>query len=148
MEIIQNTFFSKMFPEFSQATTGTTFQPSSQNSSASLSQDLPMCLVLKTGGPRQELYFSPTGRWLGEHTMLNYGEGPSGTAIREMCSLWGHRSVDEECRLSLILEENPHPKYYLSQRSCLGILNRAKRRQKTLPEPLRKALEYQAGISS
>ena len=148
MEYTQGTFFSKMFSEFSPQTGDSTSKPFSQNSSASLNQDLPMCLVLKTGGPKRELYFSPTGRWLGEHTMLNYGEGPSGTAIQEMCSLWGLRSVDEECRLSLILEENPLPKYFLSSRSCQGILNRAKRRSKILPEPLRKALEYQAGITA
>lgn len=133
MEIIQNSFFSKMFPEYSQATTGMTSQLSLQNSSASLSQNLPMCLVLKRGGPRQELYFSPTGRWLGEHTMLNFGELPN---------------EEKECRLSWILEDKPPQKYYLSQKSCLGIINRSKRRNKILPEPLRKALEYQAGISS
>ena len=64
--------------------------------------------------------------------MLNFGELPNAAV---------------ESRLSWILEDHPLPKYYLSRKSCQGILNRAKRRGKILPEPLRKALEYQAGIA-
>lgn len=132
MEIIQGTFFGKMSQEHSAAMMGGTSQPSLQNSSASLSQNPPMCLVLKRGGPKRELYFCPSARWLGEHTMLNFGELPNAAV---------------ESRLSWILEDHPLPKYYLSRKSCQGILNRAKRRGKILPEPLRKALEYQAGIA-
>ena len=42
--------------------------------------------------------------------------------------------------LSDILEENPDPKYNLSSKACLGILNRAMRRGKTLPPMLEEAL--------
>ena len=42
--------------------------------------------------------------------------------------------------LSEILEENPDPKYTLSSKACLGILNRASRRGKTLPPMLEEAL--------
>ena len=42
--------------------------------------------------------------------------------------------------LSSILEENPDPKYILSSKACLGILNRASRRGKTLPPMLEEAL--------
>ena len=42
--------------------------------------------------------------------------------------------------LSDILEENPDPKYTLSSKACLGILNRASRRGKTLPLMLEAAL--------
>ena len=45
-----------------------------------------------------------------------------------------------------ILEDKPHPKYYLTKRACLGILRRASERGKTLPEQLRIALEIQAGL--
>ena len=51
-----------------------------------------------------------------------------------------------ECRpthLSEILEEQTDPKYNLSSRACQGILNRANKRGKELPEILRKALENQ-----
>lgn len=46
--------------------------------------------------------------------------------------------------LSQILEASPHPKYSLSARACLGILNRAEKRGKQLPEILKLALIQQA----
>ena len=46
-----------------------------------------------------------------------------------------------ECLLSDILEVgNIPPKFYLSERACQGILNRAERRGKKLPEMLYRAL--------
>lgn len=50
------------------------------------------------------------------------------------------------CDLSEILEWNPDGKYYLSKKSCLGILHRAKERGKPLPEQLEWALKVQAGL--
>ena len=90
-------------------------------------------VLLVTGG----------GALLGELSTRNSGERPSETAVQQMCSRWGRHSVAEESRLSLILEDRPRPKYYLSSTACQGILNRAKRRGKELPELLRKALEAQ-----
>ena len=46
-------------------------------------------------------------------------------------------------KLSQILEENADPKYQLSARACAGILNRAAKRGKELPEILKMALENQ-----
>ena len=46
-----------------------------------------------------------------------------------------------ESTLSSILEVNVPEKYYLSGRACEGILRRAERRGKQLPEMLRIALE-------
>lgn len=69
----------------------------------------------------------------GEFTMLNIGESPN---------------VAVESRLSQIMEEHPHPKYCLSAKACLGILNRAKRRGKPLPEALENALIQQSQESS
>lgn len=48
--------------------------------------------------------------------------------------------------LSQILEARPLPKYYLSKKACLGILRRAKERDKPLPEQLEWALMVQAGL--
>ena len=48
--------------------------------------------------------------------------------------------------LSNILEQDPDPKYYLSQTACLGILRRAKERGKELPPQLKWALMVQAGL--
>ena len=78
-----------------------------------------------------------TGRWepsgaaiLGER--FNTGESPSVAVVSS---------------LSQILEDAPHPKYYLSRTACLGILRRAEARGKELPEQLRKALLIQAGLA-
>lgn len=86
-------------------------------------------------------------RLRGEYTTRNFGEKPSETAIREICSKWGLHSVAEDSRLSLILEARPHPKYFLSARACEGIIKRANKRGKTLPKKLEEALTKQAGQS-
>lgn len=68
------------------------------------------------------------GALLGEFTMRSFGVSPS---------------VENVSRLSQILEECPHPKYNLSARACVGVLRRAKRRGKKLPEVLEAALKLQ-----
>ena len=65
----------------------------------------------------------------GEYTTHSFGEYP-----RE----------ENVSRLSAILEDTPHPKYYLSAKACAGILRRAERRGKDLPEPLKQVLLMQA----
>ena len=79
----------------------------------------------------QEQSWEIGGVLLGEYTMHSFGEYPK----EENASL-----------LSQILQDTPHPKYFLSEKACLGILNRASKRGKALPEMLQKALENQAGI--
>ena len=56
------------------------------------------------------------------------------------------RSGGNASILSQILEASPPQKYYLSRTACLGILRRAKKRGKTLPPVLKRALEIQAEI--
>lgn len=84
------------------------------------------------------------GLSLGELTTLKTGEKPSETAVQEMLSVWGPHSVAEESRLSQILEVNPLPKYNLTAKACLGILRRAERRGKDLPERLKQVLLMQS----
>lgn len=69
------------------------------------------------------------GALLGGYTMPSTGESP-----RE----------ENASRLSQILEASPHPKYYLSEKACTGILNRAERRGKKLPPELKAALLAQS----
>ena len=94
-----------------------------------------MCLCLKMeSGQSQE---SSTMTWedgalLGEYMTHNIGESPNVAVVS---------------RLSAILEECPHQKYYLSPKATLGILRRAQKRGKSLPEPLFKALLAQSGLS-
>lgn len=84
------------------------------------------------------------GLSLGELTTLRTGGKPSETAVQEMLSVWGPHSVAEESLLSQILEVNPLPKYNLSAKACLGILRRAERRGKDLPERLKAVLLMQS----
>ena len=69
--------------------------------------------------------------WHGGCWMRNTGASPS---------------VAAESTLSQILEERPHPKYYLTRKACLGIIRRASERGKPLPPQLLAALEIQAGL--
>lgn len=112
-----------------------TSRPSSQRSSASSNRKLPMCLSLKRDGqtPGASTMTWGPGALLGEYTMRSFGEFPS---------------VANESRLSQILEGSAPRKYYLSARACAGILNRAQRRGKALPEVLKAALENQILRSS
>ena len=93
-----------------------------------------MCLDLTPGaGNLLGLpYWEIDSAWLGESWMLNTGESPNVAVVSS---------------LSQILEDAPHPKYYLSKTACLGILRRAEARGKELPEQLRKALIIQAELA-
>lgn len=85
------------------------------------------------------------GALLGAYTMHSFGEQPS-TLMAE-CGMPELPSGVGVSRLSRILVDTPLPKYYLSEKACLGILNRAKRRGKDLPKELKDALENQASQS-
>jgi hypothetical protein len=58
------------------------------------------------------------------------------------------RSGGVVCSLSQILEANVPEKYSLSPTACRGILRRAEKRGKTLPEPLHLALAAVADTST
>lgn len=64
--------------------------------------------------------------WHGEYSTHNISAWPNDAAAST---------------LSAILQDNPHPRFYLSPRACQGILNRAARKNKTMPTPLKQALE-------
>ncbi len=79
-------------------------------------------------------YWETLSPWRGESWILNTGPAPRNGAAAS--SLWQ------------ILEERPHPRYYLTKKACLGILRRSAERGKELPKPLKEALEVQAGLRS
>lgn len=93
-------------------------------------QEAPLFLCLKKAGPQADVTWETNGALLGEFSTLSFGESPSAAV---------------ESRLSQILEDDPHPKYCLSEKACQGILRRAERRGKQLPEELRAALVEQSG---
>ena len=134
----QDTWSGKMCQELSAAETQKerTSQPSSKKSSKLQSRE-PLCLCVYRTEDGQNpgaitLKMAP-GALLGEYTTRSFGECP-----RE----------ENASRLSQILEDCPHQKYSLSAKACQGILNRAERRGKKLPEQLEAALVAQANVSA
>lgn len=133
--------FGKTLSEPSAATKDGTSTPCWRKLCVSQNQDF-LYLDCRTSGngQKQEPSTVMGGLSLGELTTLRTGEKPSETAVQEMLSVWGPHSVAEESRLSQILEANPLPKYNLTAKACLGILRRAERRGKDLPERLKAVL--------
>lgn len=82
-----------------------------------------ICLSLVGDGVKREYSWEVDGALLGELMTRNIGEYPN---------------EEKESALSQILEENPHPKYYLSARGCQGILRRTERKGRELPDTLKK----------
>lgn len=89
----------------------------------------PTFLCLRTGGLIQDVSWDEDSASLGEFSTRSFLEYHNGGV---------------ESRLSQILQGGQLQKYYLSAKACHGILNRAARRGKELPEMLRIALEQQA----
>lgn len=137
--------FGKTWSEHSAATEDGTSTPCWKKLRVSQNQDFLYLDCRKSGnGQKQEPSTVMGGLSLGELTTLRTGEKPSETAVQEMLSVWGPHSVAEESRLSQILEVNPPPKYNLTAKACLGILRRAERRGKALPERLKAVLIRQS----
>lgn len=126
MEVIQLSLFGKMFPERSVQTAEKTSAPCWKNLPAWNNQTLQF-LDLRGGadGAKPEQLPEMDGLWLGDSLTLNIGEFPK----EESVSL-----------LSWILEDNVPQKYYLSAKACQGILTRASRRGKKLPDLLQTTL--------
>lgn len=160
-----DTPFGKMFREQDQAPEKDTQEKISRQSSRSSLESLPrthlMCLCLKrASGPVAD---SSTmswedGAWPGTNTMLNGGECRKDAAGFVYVPIGGGLLPGTYClrlncgdaprepmptKLSDILEQDADPRYRLSAKACQGILNRAGRRGKDLPEILRTALEQQ-----
>lgn len=89
----------------------------------------PTFLCLRTGGLIQDVFWEEDSALLGEFSTRSFLEFHNGGV---------------ESRLSQILQGGQLRKYYLSAKACQGILNRAKRIGKKLPEMLRIALEQQS----
>lgn len=126
---VQDTWSGRTSPERSVPTTEKTLPQSSKKRSKSSSRKPPLCLYLKWDGPQADASWETDGALLGVYSMHSFGERPKDGV---------------ESRLSQILEDNPRQKYYLSAKACQGILNRAARRGKDLPEALKAALLLQS----
>lgn len=137
--------FGRTLSEHSAAIEEKTSQPCWKKLRVSQNQDFLYLDCRKSGnGQKQEPLTVMGGLSLGALTTLRTGEKPSETAVQEMLSVWGPHSVAEESRLSQILEVNPLHKYNLTAKACMGILRRAERRGKDLPERLKAVLIRQS----
>ena len=126
MDCIQLSLFGRTYPEPFPATTEKTSGRFWKNLPALDNQTLPF-LDLRGGADGARPVQSPEtdGLWLGDSWTVNISEWPSAESV----SL-----------LSSTLEVNAPEKYYLSARACQGILTRASRRGKKLPDLLQTAL--------
>ena len=96
------------------------------------SKKMPLFLDLTTeNGHTPAASWEMGGALLGEYTMHSFGEYPK---------------EENESHLSQILQDTVPEKYSLSEKACRGILTRANRRGKALPDVLREALEKQANV--
>ena len=121
----------KTSPEPSVPTKAKISEPSSRRSAPSVKTTL-MCLDLRPGmgGNLLGAYWERDTVLRGESMTLNTGECPN---------------VVRESTLSQILQVNAPEKYSLSQRACAGILRRAEKRGKKLPDMLLEALTEVVG---
>lgn len=127
MECIQLSLFGKTCPEHSVPTEEKISEPCWKNLPALNSQTFQF-LDLRVGGvdgAKPEQSPEADGLWHGDSSTLNIGECPN---------------AERESLLSWILEDNVPQKYFLSARACRGILTRASRRGKALPDLLKTAL--------
>lgn len=127
MDCIQLSLFGKTYPEHSVPTAEKISEPCWKNLPAWNNQTFQFLNFRVEGadGAKPERSPETDGLWLGDSLTLNIGESPN---------------AERESLLSWILEDNVPKKYYLSARACQGILTRASRRGKKLPELLEVAL--------
>ena len=123
MAIIQGSLFGKTSKVVLPQTTEMTSALFSESSADSCNSKCLRC-DQRSGNP-QGRFWEITVPSHGESLTPNTGESPN---------------VERESSLSAILEDNPLRKYVLSRKACAGILQRAKRRGKNLPERLERAL--------
>ena len=127
MVSIQDTYYGKMCQEPSRLTKERTLDASLKKLQE---LKIPQLNFLDLrDGKVQEKSWEIIFPLLGESLILNTSECPN---------------EGEESSLSQILMEEVPEKYYLSKKACQGILQRAARKGKEIPEPLKKALIKQS----
>ena len=152
-----DTLSTKMFPEHCPRTKGKTSAASSKHLHKS-SKAMLAFLDLRGNGPTAEASSWTTDRLLGDFTMHSISESHSEGNASVCCvtstdlqhqgfcltlNLSEKPRVANPTLLSDILEQDADPRYNLSSKACRGILNRANRRGKKLPEVLEEALKNQ-----
>ena len=126
----QDICYGRTSSELYQAMPERTSASSSKKSQKSQTKAFQFLDLTGGAGRKPEQSWQTSGVLLGVYTTRSFGECPK---------------EDVVSHLSQILTDRPHPKYYLSERACNGVIDRAERRGKgNFPDELRKALEEQA----
>ena len=132
MTVIQESLFGKTFPERSvptrEKTSGVSSKPSAK---LPIRPYLSLDIRKASGQPLGISWETVTQSRIGLSTR-NTGEYPN---------------IAVASTLSQILDLNAPEKYYLSKKACEGIIRRAKRRGKELPEMIKEALEEVVGLT-
>lgn len=89
----------------------------------------------------QKFLFLDLTKASGSPLVLSWGMGIPSRGVPSTHSIGEYPSVAVVSTLSQILQVNVPEKYYLSKTACEGILRRAERRGKVLPQMLKEALE-------
>ena len=126
-----DTWSGKTFQEPLVQTKEKTSEPSCKRSATLVKKAQFLFLNLKTSGSLLGASWELAGALPGASMTLNFGESPS---------------EERESTLSQILDLNAPEKYSLSPKACAGILRRAEKRGKTLPDMLRDALMEVVGL--
>ena len=127
-----DSLYGKTSQELSVQTEEKTSMQSSKRFVPSATRTL-MCLDQRTGaGNLLGAYWETDTVLPGEYMMLSTGECPN---------------VVRESTLSQILQLNAPEKYSLSPKACAGIIRRAQKRGKVLPDMLREALMEVIGLA-
>ena len=130
----QDLLSGKTFPEPSAETREKTSEQCFMPSAASgIGRNILFLDLRRESGRPQDASWVTVQALPGVSMMLNSGESPS---------------EERESTLSQTLEVNVPEKYFLSARACNGILTRAKRRGKELPEMFMEALEEVVAIGA
>ena len=110
-----------------------TSKPSSKPSAKSRTPAFQFLCLKRESGRKPDVSWETDTALRGVSMTLNFGEFPS---------------EERESTLSQILEANAPEKYFLSARACAGILRRAEKRGKELPQMLKEALEEAVRIGA
>ena len=120
-----DSLFGKTSQEHSAATKAATSRRSSRPSAKSANPVFLFLNLTRGSGSLLGLCWDMVGALPGESMTLNFGEFPSD---------------ERESTLSQILDLQAPEKYSLSRTACAGILRRAEKRGKMLPDMLKDAL--------
>lgn len=159
----QDTWCGKTCREHSVPTKEKTSESSWKKWQGSAKKESLFLDLRRESGKQQESSLETTGASHGEYLMHNIVESLNGdegfvsllistdTQLRKSClAKYNTTEAPSEeivTHLSDILETNADPKYNLSAKACQGILTRANRSGKQLPEMLQLALEHMIASS-